>query len=283
MYCRLLGVSREAFRKHLRNMDKPDKYKNIKKEILSLLNEDECNDTYGRRRLYEALLLKNININVPSERTVYKIMKEMGIVHKTNRKPNGLTKADREARKSDDILKRKFGAEEPFKKAVTDITELKCKNGKLYISSIFDCFDMAVIGLAMDINMKTELCIRTVENAIKMHPELRGAILHRDRGAQYTSEQYRRILRLYGIKQSMNSDGGRCHDNARCESMWARMKTELIYNRYDTEKMSVEEVKILVWRYFIGYWNNRRISSANGGLPPIIKRQMYYNNLPMAA
>lgn len=283
MYCRLLGVSREAFRKHLRNMDKPDKYKNIKKEILSLLNEDECNDTYGRRRLYEALLLKNININIPSERTVYKIMKEMGIVHKTNRKPNGLTKADREARKSDDILKRKFGAEEPFKKAVTDITELKCKNGKLYISSIFDCFDMAVIGLAMDINMKTELCIRTVENAIKMHPELRGAILHSDRGAQYTSEQYRRILRLYGIKQSMNSDGGRCHDNARCESMWARMKTELIYNRYDTEKMSVEEVKILVWRYFIGYWNNRRISSANGGLPPIIKRQMYYNNLPMAA
>ena len=69
--------------------------------------------------------------------------------------------------------------------------------------------------------------------------------------------------------QAMNSVGGRCHDNARCESMWARMKSELLYGRYDTKKMTTEELKVLVWRYFMSYWNNRQICSTNGGLPPM--------------
>ena len=85
-------------------------------------------------------------------------------------------------------------------------------------------------------------------------------------------------IKLYGINQSMNSDGGRCHDNARCESMWARLKEELLYGKYDTEKMSVAEVKELIWRYFMSYWNNRRICSSNEGFPPLIRRRMYYES-----
>ncbi len=81
----------------------------------------------------------------------------------------------------------------------------------------------------------------------------------------------------------MNSAGGRCHDNARCESMWARFKEELFYGRYDTTTLTVEQLKTLIWRYFISYWNNRRICSANGGLPPMIKRQQYYASLQEVA
>jgi transposase InsO family protein len=77
----------------------------------------------------------------------------------------------------------------------------------------------------------------------------------------------------------MNSAGGRCHDNAKCECLWGRFKDELLYNRYDTEKMSIIDVKSLIWRYFMSYWNNRRICSANGGLPPMIKRKRYYEGL----
>uniref|UniRef100_UPI00258DA3F7 integrase core domain-containing protein n=1 Tax=uncultured Bacteroides sp. TaxID=162156 RepID=UPI00258DA3F7 len=112
---------------------------------------------------------------------------------------------------------------------------------------------------------------------------IRGAIIHSDRGSQYTSQLYRNAVRKYGIQQSMNSAGGRCHDNARCESMWARMKSELLYDRYDTEKMTTGELRTIIWRYFISYWNNRRICSANGGLPPMIKRQQYYDSLQEAA
>ena len=112
---------------------------------------------------------------------------------------------------------------------------------------------------------------------------LRGAVLHSDRGTQYTSELYRKAINKYGILQSMNSAGGRCHDNARCESMWARFKEELLYGRYDTTTMTVKQLKTLIWRYFISYWNNRRICSANGGLPPMVKRQQYYASLQEAA
>ena len=55
---------------------------------------------------------------------------------------NGITKADREARKSDDLLKRDFTADAPLEKCVTDITEIKAKDGKLYVSAIFDCYDL---------------------------------------------------------------------------------------------------------------------------------------------
>ena len=150
-------------------------------------------------------------------------------------------------------------------------------------AAVFDCFDSSVLGLAMETNMKATLCEHTLDNAYLAHPDLRGAIVHSDRGRQYTSETYRQALSKYGIIQSMNSDGGRCHDNARCESMWARMKSELLYDRYNTESLTTDELRVLIWRYFISYWNNRRICSANGGLPPMIKRQRYYQSLGLAA
>ncbi len=144
------------------------------------------------------------------------------------------------------------------------MTEVKCLDGKLYVSAVFDCFDSAVLGLAMDTNMKATLCEKTLENTYKSHPGIRGCIIHSDRGTQYTSELYRKVISKYGIIQSMNSAGGRCHDNARCESMWARLKEELLYNRYDASKMRVELVRTLICRYFISYWNNRRICCTNG-------------------
>lgn len=246
--------------------------------------EDTCNDTYGRIRMYQALQLKQPEgVHIPSERTVYRVMEEIGLSHRSKRKPNGITKADKEARKSDDLVKRDFTADQPLTKCVTDITEIKAKDGKLYVSSIFDCFDLAVPGLAMETNMKAILCQYTVENAYMAYPEIRGAILHSDRGAQYTSELYRTTLAKYGIVQSMNSAGGRCHDNAKCESMWARLKSELLYDRVNTEDLTMEELKVMIWRYFISYWNNRRICTANGGLPPMIKRQRYYDSLQLAA
>ena len=153
----------------------------------------------------------------------------------------------------------------------------------LCVSAIFDCFDAAVLGLAMDTNMKASLCRQTLVNAVRSYPALREAVIHSDRGTQYTSGTYRKAVHKYSILQSMNSAGGRCHDNARCESMWARMKEELLYGRHDTEKMTMEEVKTLIWRYFISYWNNRRICSANEGLPPMVKRQRYYESLDAAA
>lgn len=286
-YCKALEVSRQGFYEYLKNKNKPWKYEELAAKMIEIREEDEYNDTYGRVRMRETLILKkeqdSLDIEIPEERTIYRIMQKIGISHRP-RKPKGLTKADKKAQKSDDLLKRNFKSEEPNKKCVTDITELKASNGKLYISAIFDCFDLLVCGLAMDTNMKAALCIETVSSALKLHPELKGTVLHSDRGSQYTSDEYRRKIAIYGIRQSMNSAGGRCHDNARCESMWARMKVELFYSRKDKpENYTVEELKTKIWRYYMSYWNNRRICSANGGMPPALKRRFYYQSFKKAA
>lgn len=282
-YCDVLDVTRQGFYWYLKHRDDPWKYEDIAEKMRVIVEEDECNDTYERCRMNQALKLKYPNEDVPSERTVYRIMERIGLSHRPNRKPHGITKADRNARKSENLLNRDFRAGSPLKKCVTDITEIPANNGKLYVSAIFDCYDLDVLGLSMSDNMKTELCTSTIENMVKSNPSVCGMILHSDRGSQYTSASYRAELSRHGIIQSMNSDGGRCHDNARCEAMWARMKEELLYGRYDTKQMTIEELKTLIWRYFIIYWNNRRICSANGGLPPMIKRKKYYESLGQVA
>ncbi len=156
---------------------------------------------------------------------------DSSIISGTNRTRSRKWKGKPESRI--DLLKRDFHAEAPLAKCVTGITEIKCKDGKLYISAIFDCFDSSVIGLAMDTSIKAPLCVQTLENSAKAYPDIRGAIIHSDSGSQYTSQLYRDAIRKYGIQQSMNSAGGRCHDNVRYKNMWARMKSELLYDRYD--------------------------------------------------
>jgi len=71
------------------------------------------------------------------------------------------------------------------------MTEIKAAEGKLYVSVIFDCPDSVVLSLAMDTNMNASLCLQTLDNSMMTYPGLKGAILYSDRGAQYTSQQYR--------------------------------------------------------------------------------------------
>ena len=185
--CKALKLTLQGFHNYLKNRNKPWKHEELTAKMMEILSEDECNDTYGRDRMHKALLLKYPDSGIPSEATVYRVMTAIGITHRPNRKPNGIMKADREARKSDDLLKRDFKSDKPFSKCVTDITEVKAKNGKLYVSAIFDCYDLTAIGLSMDDNMRAELCAATVENTAAAYPEFCGAVLHSDRESQYTS------------------------------------------------------------------------------------------------
>ena len=277
-YCKILHVTRQGFYKYIANKDRPWKYQDLANAMPDIHSEDEYNDTYGRVRMHQALILRHPEgINIPSERTIYRGMEQIGLSHRPNHKPHGITKVDRESHKSEDLLKRNFQSDVPLTKCVTDITEIKASDGKLYVSDIFACFDSAVLRISIGANMQTNLCVDMLDNAIMAYPDLKGAIVHSDRGAQYTSQTYRDAVIKHSLIQSMNSAGGRYHDNARCESMWARMKSELFYGRYDTKKFTKAELKVKIWRYFMSYWNNRRICSTNGGLPPMVKRRKYYS------
>ncbi len=279
-----MEVTRQAFYDHLSHKNAPWKYQALADEMMKIHEEDQYNDCYGRERMYLALQQRKAagktDIDIPCEATVRKVMAQIGLIHKPRRKPNGITKADRLAQKSDDLLRRDFYADRPLKKAVTDMSEVKAKDGKLYVSAIFDCFDLMPLGIAIEDNMRASLCCHTLENANKSYPDIKGCIIHSDRGSQYTSEEYRAAVKKYGIIQSMNSTGGRCHDNARCESMWARMKEELFYSHEDKpENYTMKDLKTMIWRYYMSYWANRRICTANGGLPPADRRKLYYDHI----
>lgn len=152
-----LKVTRQGFYWYLKHRNTPWKYNDIAKKMRAIIAEDECNDTCEHCRMYQALQLKYPDEDVPSERTVYRIMEEIGLSHRPNHKPNGITKTDRKSRKSDDLLKRDFSAQRPLEKCVIDITEIPAKDEKLYVSVIFYYYDLCVLRLSMSDNMKEEL------------------------------------------------------------------------------------------------------------------------------
>lgn len=117
----------------------------------------------------------------------------------------------------------------------------------------------------MDDNM------RSIAMAV-LNKDMTNSIFHSDRGSQYTSNDFRKLIRKYNLKQSMSYATFSCYVNAKSESLIVRFKVEAIYKRYDTKNMSLDAVKALVFRYFMGYWNNRRINHAIGGMPPNEKK-----------
>ena len=88
MYCNVLNVSRQGFYNYQRNKNKPWKYQWLEDLMWKILKEDACSDTYGRYRMHAALKMKYPDKNIPGERTIYRIMEKIGIVHRPRRKPN---------------------------------------------------------------------------------------------------------------------------------------------------------------------------------------------------
>lgn len=229
-------------------------------ELQAVLDQAPENDNYGVGRMHLALAQRGVQT---SRSSVYRAMKAHGILHKAPRKPHNLTKADAEASPSQDLLLRDFHADEPGRKLVTDITEIQCADGKLYLAAVLDCWNGEILGICTARNMRAQLCISAVENA---HPSP-GAILHSDRGSQFTSGAFRACLGRLQLRQSMGRVGS-CFDNARMESFWATLKKELIY-RMAAHRFPAHQVSSAVFRYIFGYYNTRRVYTANpGGLPP---------------
>jgi transposase InsO family protein len=242
-------------------------------KITDVLAEDpENKENYGARRVHLRLRQPEYGYQ-GSYSTVYRVMKANGLLQKKKRNPNGLTREDYAAQKSENLLNQNFTATAPNNKWLSDITEIPTADGKLYLAPVFDCFDGQIVGLAMDDNMRKELCIRAFEQACLRHNAY-GMIFHSDRGSQYTSHKFREILESRGAIQSM-SGTGRCYDNARMESFIATLKKEKLY-KIKTKLMSMEAVKSVIFRWIFSYYNLKRVYTANeGGYPPGVKRRIF--------
>ena len=182
--CSVLKISESGYYRWLRNREKPTKRQLLSAEIRKIYDEYPDNDNYGVKRIAIALQQNGIEV---SRSTIRRAMRECGLLHK-RRTPHGITKATTEIQEQENLIKRDFHADRPGEKFLTDITEIQCSDGKLYVSPIMDCFSGEIVALEMRDNMKKELCIDTVRQLSRKGLITAGAIFHSDRGSQYTSE-----------------------------------------------------------------------------------------------
>lgn len=267
--CKILCVSVSGYYKYRKTIGKPGKDVTLSAAIKEILEESPFNDNYGVPRIQLALLQRGIKAGI---RRITRIMREHGWLHKPHRKPKGLTHATTEIQEQENLIKQDFSADRPLEKLLTDISQIQCRDGKLYISPILDCYNGEILSLVMRDNMKKELCIDTFK-AITQRYKLNGTILHSDRGSQYTSTAFRKELEYAGVIQSL-SGVNHCYDNSRMESFFATLKKELLY-RIPTYKMKRNDVKSIIFRYVFTYYNQKRIYTSNpGGYPPAVYRQL---------
>lgn len=266
--CEILEVSESGYYRYLAGLGKPSKDEILSATMKQILKEWDLNDNYGVKRMQLALEQKGLKAGI---RRITRLMRENGWIHRRRRRPFGLTKATTEIQEQENLIKQDFTAERPLEKLLTDISQIQCRDGKLYISPILDCFNGEIIALCMRNNMRKELCIDTF-NAAAARFNIQGAILHSDRGSQYTSDAFKEVLKKNNIQQSL-SGVNHCFDNARMESFFATLKKELLY-RIPTYRMSMDDVKSAIFRYVFAYYNQARVYTSNpGGLPPAAYRR----------
>jgi putative transposase len=212
--------------------------------------------TYGYRRIHADLVAAGVAC---SPELVRQIMISLELVPCQPRPFRTTTENDPDSDAAvPDLLGRDFTAEAAGVKFVGDITYIHTWQGFVYLATVIDCFSRKVVGWSITDHMRTELISTALRNAAASTVIRPEAIFHSDRGAQYTSQEYRQVVGSLGMRSSMGRTGI-CWDNALAESFFASLKNELVYRTvYATKAQARREVI----RYIEGFYNSRRRHSA---------------------
>ena len=167
---------------------------------------------------------------------------------------------------ADNLLKRNFKSTKPNKKWVTDVTEFKVNNEKLYLSPIIDLFNGEVVSFNLSRRPVFRQVVDMLEKAFKKISNNTNLILHSDQGWQYQMREYQQLLIKKGIRQSMSRKGN-CLDNACAENFFGILKSELYYIK-EKDYNNIEELEKDIIEY-IDYYNNKRIKCKLKGMSPI--------------
>lgn len=159
---------------------------------------------------------------------------------------------------------------------VGDITYLPLQNGRFcYLATFQDKYTRRIVGWQVAEQMTAQLVIDALLQARRRGLITSGAIVHTDRGSQYAATEYRRLLSLYGLRQSMSAKGN-CYDNAQAESFFSRFKAELVEGGIFE---SVEQARSETFSYIEGYYNRIRRHSGLGYLSPLeFEKQLKIKN-----
>jgi len=223
-------------------------------------------NSYGRPRMTEEL--KEIGLNV-GHRWVGRLMRQNGISVVRTHKYKATTDSNHKFNIAPNLLSRDFFAKRPNQKWVVDISYVWTKEGWLYLAVVLDLYSRRVIGWAVSNRMKRDLAIRALNMAITLRRPPKGCIHHSDRGSQYCSHDYQKILRQNGFKVSMSGKGN-CYDNAAMETFFKTIKAELLWRHSWQTRRAAE---IAIFEYINGFYNPRRRHSPLGWKSPLAFEQ----------
>ena len=137
------------------------------------------------------------------------------------------------------VLDRQFDAKLPNQKWCCDITYIQTEEGVLYLATVMDLCSRKIVGWSMADHLRTELCLDALDMALRSGKPDKSLIHHSDRGVQYASNDYARVLQQHEVLVSMSRKGN-CYDNATMESFWGTLKTELVHHvEYNTHAQAV--------------------------------------------
>lgn len=218
--------------------------------------------SYGRPRMTEEL--KELGLDV-GHRRVGRLMRDNAITVKRNKKFKAITDSNHSFNIAPNLLKQDFFADRPNQKWAGDISYVWTQEGWLYLAVILDLHSRRIVGWAVSNRMKRDLAIRVLNMAIALRQPSKGCIHHTDRGSQYCSHDYQKILRQHGFQVSMSGTGN-CFDNAAVETFFKTIKAELLWQRSWPTRRSAE---LAIFEYVNGFYNPRRRHSALGWKSPL--------------
>jgi len=279
--CRIMNVSSRGYRAY---RSRPISQRQREDMVLLAHTREQHRlslNSYGRPRMTEEL--KEIGLNA-GHRRVGRLMRQNAISVVRTRKHKVTTDSNHKFNIAPNLMNRDFEADRPNQKWVVDISYIWTREGWLYLAVVLDLHSRRVIGWAVSDRMKRDLAIRALEMAIALRRPPKGCIHHSDRGSQYCSHDYQKLLRQHGFKVSMSGKGN-CYEfkqirasgsndpmdhlkaqNAAMETFFKSIKAELIWRHTWQTRRAAE---LAIFQYINGFYNPRRRHSALGWKSPL--------------
>jgi len=225
--------------------------------------------TCGPERLQEDLAAHGVKVGV---HRIKRIRRKLGLRCRQKRRFKATTDSRHSLPVAENLLSQKFEATAPNQIYVTDITYITTDEGFLYLAGHKDLFTGEIVGHAMNSRMTKNLVIQSLFRAVSSKRPPAGLIHHSDRGSQYCSHEYRRLLDQFGMRASMSRKGN-CYDNAPMESFWGTLKTELVFHRrYATRQEAMRDIT----EYIEVFYNRQRRQKRLGYLSPAAFERKYF-------
>ena len=259
--CRVLDVSRSGFYAWRRRPVSAREREDVALGAQIAAVHSESRGTYGVPRVHATLKAQGRAVG---RKRVGRLMRVQGLKGRRKRRFRVTTDSRHSNPVAANVLERRFATSAPDTAWVGDITYVWTREGWLYLAALIDLFSRRVVGWAMSDRMTEQLAIDALQMALRARRPASGMVHHSDRGSQYCSHAYRRVLASWGAVCSMSRKGD-CWDNAVAESFFATLKTELIHHAdYETRA----EARSEIFEYIEVFYNRHRRHSTLGFVSP---------------